>query len=86
MPGRDDSSWRAGGAGRWLAAQQVVWAVVAVGALALAAPGQQASDPAVARVLRELQAWEGDPVTIARALEDGRCRRGVADGGVHRQD
>jgi tetratricopeptide (TPR) repeat protein len=67
MPGRDDSSWRAGGAGRWLAVQQVVWAVAAVGVLAVAAPGQQTSDPAVARVLRELQAWEGDPVTIASA-------------------
>jgi tetratricopeptide (TPR) repeat protein len=67
MPGRDDSSWRAGGAGRWLAVQQVVWAVAAVGVLAVAAPGQQTSDPAVARVLRELQAWEGDPVTVAGA-------------------
>jgi len=45
----------------------VVWAVAAVGVLALAAPGQQKSDPAVARLLRELQAWDGEPVTIARA-------------------
>jgi tetratricopeptide (TPR) repeat protein len=67
MPGRDDSSWKAGGAGRWLAAQQVVCAVAAVGVLALAAPGQQTSDPAVARLLRDLQAWEDEPLTMARA-------------------
>jgi tetratricopeptide (TPR) repeat protein len=35
--------------------------------LALAAPGQQSSDPAIARLLRELQAWEDEPVTMARA-------------------
>jgi tetratricopeptide (TPR) repeat protein len=57
----------AGGAGRFLAARHLVWAVAAVGVLALAAPGQQTSDPAVARLLRELQAWEGEPVTMARA-------------------
>ena len=49
MPGRDDSSGKAVGAGLWLAAQQVVWAVAAVGVLALTATGQQTSDPAVAR-------------------------------------
>jgi tetratricopeptide (TPR) repeat protein len=53
--------------GRWLAAQQVVWAVAAVGVLALAAPGQETSDPAVARILRELQAWEDEPVRMAWA-------------------
>ena len=62
MTGRSDSSWKAVGAGRWLAAQQVVWAVAVVGVLALAAPGQQASDPAIARVLHELQAWENLPL------------------------
>jgi hypothetical protein len=67
VPGRDDWSWQAGGAGRWIAAQQVVWAIAAVSVLADAARGQRTSDPAVARVLRELQTWEDDPVTMARA-------------------
>ena len=67
MPGWDVTTWKARGATRWLAARQVIWSVTAVGVLAIAAPGQQTADPAIARVLRELQAWEDDPVTMAWA-------------------
>ena len=88
-----DDPWRmATGGGRLLAARNVAWSVAVVGVLAIAEPpnargqspriaepGQQASDPAVARLFREIQAWEGEPTRMARASPGRRPGRGAGD-------